>query len=72
MTKRSVTRPRGKPLAAAAASQATTITNAELDAIFASIRSGEAPWTLDQLPADTGATAVLLTELDRLWHNPLA
>jgi hypothetical protein len=38
--------------------------------IFASIRNGESPWTLDELPADTGAASVLLSELDRLWQNP--
>ena len=42
-----------------------------LAAIFASIRTGEAPWSLDELPTDTGATSVLLSELDRLWQNPL-
>ncbi len=41
-----------------------------LEDIFASIRSGETPWTLDELPADTGAANVLLSELDRLWANP--
>ena len=43
-----------------------------LAAIFASIRTGEAPWSIDELPTDTGATAVLLSELDRLWQNPAA
>ncbi len=41
-----------------------------LEEIFASIRSDESPWTLDELPANTGAANVLLSALDRLWPNP--
>ena len=43
-----------------------------LAAIFASIRDRRG--ALDRstsFPTDTGATAVLLSELDRLWQNPL-
>ncbi len=43
----------------------------EIDEIFATIRTGDAPWDVTALPEDTGATGVLLTELDRLWQNPL-
>jgi hypothetical protein len=49
---------------------APAIEPSPLAEIFASIRNGESPWTLDELPADTGATSVLLSELDRLWQNP--
>jgi hypothetical protein len=55
---------------AIAASVSTPAQDA-LAMIFASIREGQAPWSLDQLPAETGATEVLLSELDRLWQNPL-
>jgi len=41
----------------------------ELDAIFASLRSGSAPWAAEDLPADPGAANRLLGELDRLWQN---
>jgi hypothetical protein len=63
-----------KPRAAAASIGAVSVSAPAEDtlaAIFASIRTGEAPWSLDELPTDTGATTVLLGELDRLWQNPL-
>ena len=64
-----------KPRAAAAGIGTLSVSSAApadtLAAIFASIRTGEAPWSIDELPTDTGATTVLLSELDRLWQNPL-
>lgn len=64
-----------KPRAAAASVGTVSTSSAPVEgalaAIFASIRTGEAPWSLDELPTDTGATTVLLGELDRLWQNPL-
>lgn len=53
------------------AAAATTADQNVLAAIFTSIRNGEAPWRLEELPAETGASEVLLSELDRLWQNPL-
>ncbi len=72
MTKRAAARkPRGAASTMAVAVASDTPSQSTLAAIFASIRNGEAPRRLDELPADTGATAVLLSELDRLWQNPL-
>ena len=71
MTKRLVRKPRGAGSSMDVAVATDSPAESTLAAIFASIRNGEAPRRLDDLPADTGATAVLLSELDRLWQNPL-
>jgi hypothetical protein len=73
MTKKVVRKPRGAAasMRAAASVAAPVAAGNVLASIFASIRDGQAPWTLDELPADTGASEVLLSELDRLWQNPL-
>lgn len=72
MAKRTIRKPRaaaadvGLSAVSVAAPAASTLAT-----IFDSIRTGEAPWSLNELPADTGSTEVLLSELDRLWQNPL-
>lgn len=73
MTRRQIRKARVAATAGAATAtlEARPGSDSPLAAIFASIRDGEAPWSLDELPADTGATAVLLHELDRLWQNPV-
>ena len=72
MAKRAIRKPRAAASdAGLGAVSVATPAQSALAAIFSSIRSGEAPWSLDQLPADTGSTEVLLSELDRLWQNPL-
>ena len=71
MTKKVVRKPRGAAASMGVAASVSTPAQDTLAAIFASIREGQAPWSLDEVPADTGATEVLLSELDRLWQNPL-
>jgi hypothetical protein len=71
MAKRTIRKPQGAAASMAVAASVATPAQDALAAIFASIRDGETPWTLEEVPADTGATEVLLSELDRLWQNPL-
>jgi hypothetical protein len=71
MPKKVIRKPRGAAASMAVAASVSTPAETTLAAIFASIRQGQAPWTIDEVPADTGATEVLLSELDRLWQNPL-
>jgi hypothetical protein len=71
MAKRTIRRPRAVAAGIGALSVSSAAPADTLATIFASIRTGEAPWSLDELPTDTGATTVLLSELDRLWQNPL-
>jgi hypothetical protein len=71
MAKKVVRKPRGAAASMAVAASVSTPAQDMLAAIFASIRDGQAPWSLEEVPADTGATEVLLSELDRLWQNPL-
>lgn len=69
--KKAIRKPRGAAANMAAAASVSAPAESTLAVIFASIRDGQTPWTLDELPADTGASEVLLSELDRLWQNPL-
>lgn len=71
MAKRTIRKPRAAAAGIGALSVSSAAPQDTLAAIFASIRTGEAPWSLDDLPNDTGAAAILLDELDRLWQNPL-
>lgn len=71
MAKRTVRKPRGAAAGLGVAAAAAATDQNVLAAIFTSIRTGEAPWRLEELPAETGASEVLLSELDRLWQNPL-
>ena len=71
MAKRAIRKSRGAETGLSVVTAAATTDQNVLAAIFASIREGQTPWSIDELPADTGATTVLLSELDRLWQNPL-
>ena len=71
MAKKVIRKPRGAAATMAVAASVSTPAQDALASIFASIREGHTPWTLEEVPADTGAAEVLLSELDRLWQNPL-
>jgi hypothetical protein len=71
MPKKTIRKPRGAAASMMGVEAVSTPAQTTLAAIFASIREGHSPRSLDELPAETGATEVLLSELDRLWQNPL-
>jgi hypothetical protein len=42
----------------------------EIEEIFQAIRSGDVPWSIDELPSDARRATKLLFELDRAWLRP--